>query len=123
MYEAFSEILQQVNARVWQIEVTDWVDQFHYLRYKKGGHFKWHMDKGDGWRRVERKLSFTLMLSARDEYEGGDFQFFDGEPQTIKKLGPGDMVVFPGYVQHQVTRVTKGVRRSLVAWASGPKFK
>lgn len=123
VYEHVSEVLQQVNARVWQIEVTDWVDQFHYLRYRKGGHFMWHQDAGDGYRKAERKLAFSLMLSNLDEFEGGDFQYFDGGEITLKPLKMGDMAVFHSHVQHKVTRVTKGVRRSLVGWASGPKWK
>lgn len=123
VYEAMSEIIQQVNARVWQVDVTDWVDKFHYLRYRKGGHFRFHQDAGDGWRKAERKLAFSLLLSNLDEYEGGDLQYFDAEPISLKRLKLGDMAVFHSHLQHQVTKVTKGVRRSLVGWASGPKWK
>ena len=35
----------------------------------------------------------------------------------------GDLVVFPSYVLHEVTPVTKGERNSLVCWVTGPSFK
>ena len=48
---------------------------------------------------------------------------FDGEPITIKENRPGSFIVFPSFIQHRVLPVTKGTRRSLVGWASGPKFR
>jgi len=124
IYEAMEEIVQQMNALHWQYDITDYQDMFHYLRYTAPtGHFQWHQDKGDEWRRVQRKLSFSIILSEPDEYEGGDFEFFDGDPIQVKARKSGDVIVFPSYLQHRVTPVTMGVRRSLVGWASGPKFR
>lgn len=124
VYEALTEIVQQVNALNWQVDLTDYQDMFHYIRYQAPtGHFEWHADDGDHWRRANRKLSFTLILSDPDEYEGGDFEFFDGGPQQVKARNAGDVIVFKSTLQHRVTPVTKGVRHSLVGWASGPKWK
>ena len=39
------------------------------------------------------------------------------------KREQGCCTVFPSYVLHQVTPVTKGTRYSLVAWIGGPDFK
>ena len=33
------------------------------------------------------------------------------------------VLLFPSYLLHRVKPVTKGTRRSLVLWISGPKFK
>jgi PKHD-type hydroxylase len=124
VYEALAEIVQQVNARTWQLDITDYVDMFHYIRYTAPtGHFEWHADAGDQWRRAQRKLSFSLILSDADEYEGGEFEFFDGHPQQVKARKPGDVLVFPAWLQHRVTPVTTGTRHSLVGWASGPKLR
>ena len=124
IYEALTEIVQQTNALHWQYDLTDYFDKFHYIRYEAPtGHFQWHRDSGDQWRRPQRKLSFAVTLSELDEYEGGDFQFFDGDEITVARRKPGDVIVFPSYLQHRVTPVTKGVRRSLVGWAAGPKFR
>ena len=35
----------------------------------------------------------------------------------------GSVIVFPSFMEHQVTPVTKGTRYSLVAWFVGPPFK
>ena len=36
---------------------------------------------------------------------------------------PPIVTVFPSYVVHRVTPVTRGTRRSLVVWANGPGFR
>lgn len=140
LYLAVEEALQQANALFWQRDITDFEDMFHYIRYPAApdhgpdclcgeghdtwipdGHFDWHRDSGDQWRRAPRKLSLTLVLSDPEEYEGGEFQFFDGGPITVAPRRMGDMIVFPSDLQHRVTPVTKGMRRSMVAWAAGPR--
>lgn len=35
----------------------------------------------------------------------------------------GTVIIFPSYILHRVTPVTKGVRKSLAVWISGPRFK
>jgi PKHD-type hydroxylase len=38
------------------------------------------------------------------------------------KLGRGEIVIFPSFILHRVTPVTKGKRRVIVGWALGPNF-
>ena len=35
----------------------------------------------------------------------------------------GTIIVFPSFLEHQVTPVTKGTRYSLVQWYSGPDWR
>jgi len=77
-----------------------------------------------------RKLSFTLNLVDGDEYAGGDLKFdygphSDGERfNTCTEIRPqGSAIVFPSYMYHQVTPVTKGTRYSLVNWIIGNPFR
>ena len=59
------------------------------------------------------------------EYEGGDFEISVNTPtnNTIHKVEAlqkkGSIVVFPSFVWHRVTPVTKGTRYSLVSWYLG----
>lgn len=72
----------------------------------------------------QRKLSMVVQLSDPKEYEGGDLRFAEVENPTIEDLRKqGTVVVFPSYLQHAVTPVTKGKRHSLVLWLSGPRWK
>lgn len=109
----------------------------------KGDFYTWHTDAGphpypDG---SIRKLSLTLQLSDPDEYEGGFFQWIDPKeefdklqdsrsinmdnaiqtlPHTLKQKG--SLVLFPSFMHHQVTPVTRGTRKSLVTWFLGPQY-
>jgi PKHD-type hydroxylase len=93
-------------------------------RYKSAdeGHYDWHMDAGAPKDGIQRKLSISILLSDPSEFEGGELQFKGIEDQKILTK-QGSIVVFPSFVEHKVTPVTKGVRYSAVTWASGPSFR
>jgi PKHD-type hydroxylase len=69
-----------------------------------------------------RKLSFSIQLSDPDDYEGGDLEFNPNvkEPKIRHK---GNMTIFPSYMTHRVTPVTRGTRYVIVGWIYGPEFK
>ncbi len=77
-----------------------------------------------------RKLSMTINLNKPGEYEGGNLKF-DFGPHThgeryhecIEIRPQGSIIIFPSFIHHQVTPVTKGTRYSLVLWSVGPPFK
>ena len=77
-----------------------------------------------------RKLSLTLNLNRPGEYDGGNLKFDFGPHAGGKRFHEcteirpqGSLVVFPSYVYHQVTPVTRGTRYSLVLWSLGEPFK
>lgn len=98
--------------------------QFTTYKEEDSGKYDWHFDTF--WanpRTTDRKISVIIQLSDEDEYEGGDFELdsqFE-QPQGLKKKGT--VLVFPSFILHRVTPVTKGVRKSLVSWIEGPKFR
>jgi hypothetical protein len=124
IYDMAWEVVQQINGQVWRYDLTDFHDQLHYVRYDApSGHFTWHRDSGDDWRRVQRKLAFSLLLSDPSEYDGGGFQIFDGGERTVKASEAGTFIIFPAWTQHRVLPVTRGERRALIGWAGGPPFR
>jgi PKHD-type hydroxylase len=70
-----------------------------------------------------RKLSFSLLLSDDDAYEGGDLLIHIGEKPQHTKRKKGTIIFFPSYMLHEVTEVTKGTRQALVGWVTGPAFR
>jgi PKHD-type hydroxylase len=101
--------------------------EIQYTEYhaSENGHYDWHHDidwnANDG---LDRKLSITVQLSDINEYEGGDFQFTEvPNPEMKDAKQKGTVLIFPSYLIHQVSPVTKGVRKSLVAWFKGPKWQ
>jgi len=71
-----------------------------------------------------RKLSFTLQLSDPDDYEGGNVQFIDDQGKSyFAPRQRGTIILFDSRAQHRVLKVTKGVRKSIVGWVVGPRWK
>ena len=80
-----------------------------------------------------RKISVTVNLSDPLDYDGGDL-WLTKHPQDsrISELetftnpsfrDKGAVVVFPSWVRHRVTPVTRGTRYSAVAWFNGPPLR
>jgi len=91
-------------------------------QYPVGGHYNRHLDIGPGV--STRKISLTVQLSPSDDYSGGDVEFDDIQPDKVKNelRQQGTALIFPSYLPHKVTIVTKGCRWSIVAWFVGPPF-
>lgn len=98
--------------------------QFTEYHAVENGKYDWHHDVDWNNAAGDRKLSLTVQLSDPADYDGGDFEFAEVEqlPKDMVKK-KGSVVVFPSYLVHRVTPVTRGVRRSLVAWFHGPKWR
>lgn len=84
---------------------------YDLLKYKEGGFYKQHVDS---FTQQFRSVSCSLVLN--DDFEGGEFAFFDGE--LVYKLGKGDALMFPSNFMypHEVKRVTSGIRYSIITW-------
>ena len=61
-------------------------------------------------------FSFTLMLSHKDEYEGGELEIDSGEVTRQFKIGAGDAVIYPSNKLHQVLPVISGERIAYIGW-------
>jgi PKHD-type hydroxylase len=105
-------------------------DSFQYTEYQafEGGKYDFHMDTIMGKNKPAnmpetRKLSVTLVLN--DDFEGGEFYMNNGQEKDAELIptGKGRLILFPSFLIHRVAPVTKGVRKSLVVWVNGPKFK
>jgi PKHD-type hydroxylase len=125
LYDKLGYVARQLNGQYFQFALDGFHEDLQYTVYEANdeGHYDWHMDGGEGGNYPPRKLSMVLQLSSPDEYEGGDLEFMIGSKGSIiaiKELGM--IYVFPSWLLHRVTPVTKGCRRSLVAWLSGPRF-
>jgi predicted 2-oxoglutarate/Fe(II)-dependent dioxygenase YbiX len=121
-------------------------ESLQYTKYSEGEYYGWHTDAGianmykpqaQGNRGCEmasdfinqncelvRKLSFSLQLSDPDEYEGGNVQFMDDEGKAyFAPRTRGTIILFDSRTQHRVLKVTKGIRKSIVGWVVGPRWK
>jgi PKHD-type hydroxylase len=98
--------------------------QFTEYHATQHGKYDWHQDVWlESNRPFDRKLSLVVQLSDPADYEGGAFEFFGLQHPGAVFTPRGSILVFPSWLQHRVLPVTKGVRRSLVSWLEGPRWR
>jgi PKHD-type hydroxylase len=122
LFDRISDLGTVANNEMWNYDLWGYQDGLQYtIYYDNGGHYDWHVDLGPGM--SNRKLSCVVQLSDPDEYEGGELQFNNGSQIISVPKKKGLVVFFSSFVLHRVSPVTKGVRKSLVAWISGPNLR
>ena len=141
LYDLFCPMITHANdSSGWNFDI-DWYESVQIATYKKDQYYSWHKDGGsdnngvyteksapvanDHYIGKVRKLSLVGILS--DGYDGGVFQIRgylgDGEKILEPDISIGDVVVFPSYLIHRSSIVTKGTKYSLSMWCLGPPFK
>jgi PKHD-type hydroxylase len=124
-YQKLTGIIEQLNYRFYRYDLTE-IEDIQYSEYHSDTRdmYKPHSDDGYSFN-LFRKLSVSIQLSNPEEYEGGELKFYRNSlhESSIAPKEKGAVIVFPSYVIHEVTPVTSGLRKSLVAWVQGPRFK
>jgi PKHD-type hydroxylase len=112
--------LFQTAAREFGLPVGPLSEEIQILRYDEGGHFRmWHSDAGLD--HVERRrISVSVELSGRRDYEGGELEVVPDLVGRARTLPRGGAQLFPSRALHRVTPVTRGTRWALVAWTGAP---
>lgn len=84
---------------------------YELLRYKEG---QFYIQHTDSFKARPREISCSFALN--DDYEGGEWGFFDRE--MIVKAPKGSAVLFPSNFMypHEIMPVTKGTRYSIITW-------
>jgi PKHD-type hydroxylase len=84
-------------------------------RYGPGMEYGLHVDDAlMGGMRTD--LSFTVFLSAPENYDGGELLIEGNDGTSAIKLGAGAAVVYPTTCLHRVTPITRGERLVVVGW-------
>jgi PKHD-type hydroxylase len=125
LYEKLMSYASAANNEVWKFNLISAQELIQYTEYydTAEGHYDWHQDIGPGIG-SQRKVSITVQLSEADEYEGGDLEMWSGGNHVaVAERGAGVVFIFPSYMMHRVTKVTKGTRRSFVLWVGGDHYR
>jgi PKHD-type hydroxylase len=126
IYDKIGDLVNIANTELFKFDLYNMPENIQYTEYygTNKGHYDWHMDVGSSGFMKFRKLSVTVQLSGPEEYEGGDLQIWSGGqyPNTAPR-GKGNVVIFPSFMMHRVTPVTKGTRKSFVLWLGGGHYK
>lgn len=93
------------------------------LRYGPGDYFVAHQDGNTPLihdRSRHRRVSLSLLLSAPQDYAGGELVFHAGDARRTAVVPAGCAVAFRAETTHEVLPLTAGERYSLAAWWLAP---
>jgi len=118
-----ASFMQEANEQFFKYNMEG-SEQVQFAKYEVGGKYCWHTDAVDTTLNKYRKLSTIVQLSNSDDYEGGDFQFYNGDkpPEDLNRRQQGSVIVFDSKDWHRLTPITGGVRYSLAQWSQGARF-
>jgi len=122
LFDRIGGLVKGCNDVRYGFDLWAMTEGLQIAEYGPGNFFEWHKDHAKG-RQSTRKLSITIQLSDPSEYDGGDMEFLAGPEILTAPKAIGTAMVFPAFVMHRVTPVTRGTRRSLVSWISGPPYR
>ena len=124
MYKLIERVMKKVNANHFGYDGMTLTEYAQFTEYPKGGFYDWHMDAEVNcqFEPPIRKISMTILLSPESEFEGGDLEFMT-EGNKPPQLLQGQAIFFCSLIRHRLSKVKKGMRRSLVMWFGGPPFK
>jgi PKHD-type hydroxylase len=132
-----SWLYEHITARVWaanqhyNFELSGLLEGFQVVRYdapatelQQPGHYDWHQDFGADYM-SRRKLSVVAQLSTSESYGGCRLTICDPGPRELDGVYTqrGAGVIFPSWLPHCVSPITRGTRFALVAWVHGTPFR
>jgi PKHD-type hydroxylase len=82
-------------------------------RYHPGMRYGAHADAAFinlGSAQIRSDLSCTIFLNEPKDYDGGELHVHQGDAELMFKLKPGQAILYPSDMLHQVNPVTRGER-------------
>ncbi|MBY6162509.1 2OG-Fe(II) oxygenase [Mameliella alba] len=118
------DTVREVNRAHFGFSLTEFAERAQVALYEAdaGGHFDWHSDIGHGPFAQKRKLTLVAQLSGAADYDGGLLELNANGQIDSAGTKRGGATLFPSFVLHRVTPVTRGRRYSLTTWVHGPEF-
>ena len=122
VYNDINDFIQRINRNHFGFENIQITEEAQVSSYSKGQFYEWHTDTRTNMKEEPpvRKLSMTLLLNDPSEFEGGNLEIANNEFVPMKQ---GHATIFASFLQHRVSPITRGVRKSLVMWFGGEPFK
>ena len=125
-----NQALEHANKAFYNFDLYGY-SYFQYAEYEgsENGKYDAHTDLIFGENKPDymidtRKLSLSLLLNEPEkDFIGGEFFIHLSQNPSLHALKKGQMIVFPSFMLHGVKSVLSGVRKSIVIWVEGPKFK
>jgi predicted 2-oxoglutarate/Fe(II)-dependent dioxygenase YbiX len=110
LFTCAAKAIQEYNNQFTNCKIQE-DSGYDLLKYEAGQFYTTHTDS---FKNLPRAVSCSFMLN--DDYEGGEFAFFDRE--LVYKLKKGSCIMFPSNFMypHEIMPVTSGTRYSIITW-------
>jgi Rps23 Pro-64 3,4-dihydroxylase Tpa1-like proline 4-hydroxylase len=110
LYKVANEVIRKYND-IFPLSQIEEDSGYDLLKYEVGQFYRQHTDS---YKKHPRAVSCSFALN--DDFEGGEFAFFDRE--LIYNLKKGSVIMFPSNFMypHEIMPVIKGTRYSIITW-------
>lgn len=125
IYEKVVKSVAIANKMHFDFEISGIVHNLQLIEYstddeKNPGHYNWHVDAGTG-DPATRKISYVAQISDPRDYDGCELIVNNFGHEITASKERGSVHLFPSYMVHKVTPITRGKRYSLVIWIHGSR--
>ena len=110
LFISASNVIQKYNKQFSHCNIEQ-DSGYDLLKYEVGGFYREHKDSFK-----DRPRAVSCSFALNDDYEGGEFAFFNRE--LVYNLKKGSCIMFPSNFMypHEIMPVTSGTRYSIVTW-------
>ena len=110
LFTSASNIIKKYNKQFSHCNIEQ-DSGYDLLKYEVDGFYTTHTDSFK-----DRPRAVSCSFALNDDYEGGEFAFFDRE--LVYNLKKGSCIMFPSNFMypHEIMPVTSGTRYSIVTW-------
>ena len=98
------------------ISIIEIRPELHFHIYEPNDYFGIHDDNMDS-----RVFSVGVLLN--DNFDGGDFLLYPTDKNITLDKSAGNSYIFPVSIKHEVTKITKGNRYSLIWFLKNTNIK
>lgn len=127
LYRKMEQVVLRLNVEHFRSDLSGLTTLQHAVyRESEAGYFDWHIDYGrdnNDPGQEPRKITLSVQLSDDTAYEGCDLEVRAAHLIDVAPRQRGTLVAFRANALHRVTPITRGIRKSLVAWAAGPEYR
>lgn len=103
------------NIKIKGVDIRN-LGPYQFTKYSIGDFYEWHTDSDND---KNRNRHYSIVIQLNDDYEGGTLQLKDeNQKEYDLERGVGNLFIFDSNTIHRVTKLTSGIRYSLVNWVT-----
>jgi len=118
--------VKQANRNAFSFDITDISETLlieHNQNNTSANNFYCDVD-WESTKAYDNKLSIIVQLSDQSAYKGGVLSFEHVKsPTKFQFQKQGSILVFPSYLNYNISPITEGTRYSLISWFEGPRWR